>query len=162
VSWYASEFDYPVIITLVGGHVVRGIRDWFDDLPFFLKYPSYILPFSNEVELSFKYRFQTGRPYTPQKFVTWQQFREGGVKWSKGAWIDTDRINSVRYRDYSRLDIQWISRFYFRNWNINVLIALQNVLDTKNVFYENRRSDGTVETIYQFRFFPVGGVEVEF
>jgi hypothetical protein len=162
VNWYASEFDYPVIITVVGGHVVTGIRDWFDDLPFFLKYPSYILPFSNEVELSFKYRFQTGRPYTPQKFVTWQQVREGGVKWSKGAWIDTERINSVRYHDYSRLDLQWISRFYFRNWNINVLIALQNVLDTKNVFYENRRSDGTVETIYQFRFFPVGGVEVEF
>ena len=162
VGWYPSEYDYPVIVTLIGGHVVRGMRDWLNDLPFILKFPAYILPFSNEVEFSAKYRFQTGRPYTPKQYVTWKQFREGGVNWSRGAWIDTDRINAARYRDYSRLDLQWISRFYFRTWNINVYIALQNVLDTKNVFFENYRSDGTVETVYQFRFFPVGGVEVEF
>ena len=162
VDWYPSAYDYPVIVTVIGGHVVRGIRDWLNDLPIFLKIPAYILPFSNEVEFSVKYRFQTGRPYTPKEYVTWKQFREGGVKWSRGAWIDSDRINSARYRDYSRLDLQWISRFYFQTWNINLYIALQNVLDTKNVFYENYRSDGTVETVYQFRFFPVGGVEVEF
>lgn len=76
--------------------------------------------------------------------------------------MDSDQINSERYPDYSRLDLQWISRFYFRNWNINLYIAFQNVLDTKNVFYRNYRSDGTVETVYQFRFFPVAGLEVEF
>ena len=37
-----------------------------------------------------------------------------------------------------------------------------NVLDTKNVFYEDHRSDGTVETVYQFAFFPVVGFEAEF
>jgi hypothetical protein len=162
VNWYPSDYDYPVILTVVGGHVVRGIRDWLNDLPSLLKYPAYILPFSNEVEFSVKYRFQTGRPFTPKQFVTWKQFREGGVNWSKGSWIDSDNINAARYRDYSRLDLQWISRFYFQTWNINLYIALQNVLDTKNVFFENYRSDGTVETVYQFRFFPVAGVEVEF
>jgi hypothetical protein len=162
VAWYPSEYDYPVVLTVVGGHVVRGMRDWLNDLPFFLNYPALILPFSNEVEFSVKYRFQTGRPFTPKQFVTWKQFREGGVNWSKGAWIDGDNINGSRYDDYSRLDLQWISRFYFQTWNINVYIALQNLLDTKNVFYQNHRSDGTVETVYQFRFFPVGGVEVEF
>ncbi|MBI5472588.1 MAG: TonB-dependent receptor [Ignavibacteriae bacterium] len=162
VDWYNSEYDYPVILTVIGGHVVRGMRDWLNDLPFFLKIPAYILPFSNEVEFSVKYRFQTGRPYTPKQYVTWKQFREGGVKWSQGAWIDSDNINDARYPNYSRVDFQWISRFYFQTWNINVYIALQNLLDTKNVFYENHRSDGTVETVYQFRFFPVGGVEVEF
>ncbi len=162
VNWYPSEYDYPVILTVIGGHVVRGIRDWLNELPFFLKYPACILPFSNEVEFSVKYRFQTGRPFTPKSYVTWKQFREGGVKWSQGAWIDSDRINASRYRDYSRLDLQWISRFYFQTWNINVYIALQNLFDTKNVFFHNYRSDGTVETVYQFRFFPVGGVEVEF
>ncbi len=162
VNWYPSEYDYPVIVTLVGGQVVRGIRDWLNDLPLLLNIPAYILPFSNEVEFSVKYRFQSGRPFTPKQFVTWKQFREGGIKWSKGAWIDSDNINASRYRDYSRLDLQWISRFYFQSWNINLYIALQNVFDTKNVFFQNYRSDGTVETVYQFRFFPVGGVEVEF
>jgi len=117
---------------------------------------------SNEIELSLKYRYQTGRVYTPQEYVQWKQLREGGVRWSDGAWVGTDRINSQRYPDYSRLDLQWLSRFYFEHWNINVTIALQNVLNRKNVFFQNYRSDGTVETVYQFSFFPVFGLEFEF
>jgi hypothetical protein len=162
VSSYPSEYDYPVLVTALGGHVVRGLRDVLDEMPFFIKYPSYVLPFSNEMEISFKYRFQTGRPYTPLLATSDRQFREGGIKWSRVAWVESPGINSARYPNYSRLDLQWISRFYFRTWNINVFIALQNVLNTKNVFYQNHRSDGTVETVYQFAFFPVGGVEVEF
>ena len=162
VDAYPSDFDYPVIVTLIGGKVVKGVRDWLNDAPFFLKYPSYVLPLSNEMEISFKYRFQTGRPYTPLQYVLWKQNREGGVKWSHGAWIDTGDHNSSRYPDYNRLDLQWISRFYFNTWNINAYVAIQNVLNTKNVFYENYRSDGTKETVYQFAFFPVVGVEVEF
>jgi hypothetical protein len=161
-STYPSEYDYPVIATLIGGKVVKGVREWLNDAPFFLRYPSYILPLSNEMEISFRYRYQTGRPYTPKQYVAWKQVREGGVKWSKGAWIDSDNINSERYPFYSRLDLQWISRFYYSGWNINTYVAVQNVLNRKNVFFESYRSDGTKETTYQFAFFPVVGVEVEF
>ncbi|MBI3193687.1 MAG: TonB-dependent receptor, partial [Ignavibacteriae bacterium] len=162
VDWYNSDYDYPVILTAIGGKVVKGVRDWLDDAPFYLKYPSYILPLSNEMEISFKYRYQTGRVYTPQEFVTWKQDREGGVHWSKGSWISTNNINSERYPNYSRLDLQWLSRFYMKGYNINVYFALMNVFNTKNVFFENHRSDGTIETVYQFSFFPVLGVEVEY
>jgi outer membrane receptor protein involved in Fe transport len=162
VDTFPSDYDYPVIVTLLGGKVVKGIRSWLNEAPLFVKYPLYILPLSDEMEISLRYRFQTGRPYTPLEYVSWKQVREGGVKWSKGAWVESSDHNGVRYRDYSRLDLQWISRFYFRNWNINAYVALQNVLNTKNIFFENHRSDGTVETIYQFSFFPVAGVEVEF
>jgi hypothetical protein len=159
---YPSEYDYPVIVTLIGGKVVKGAREWLNDAPFFLKYPSYLLPLSNEMEISFKYRFQTGRPYTAKEYVSWKQNREGGVKWSRGAWVDSDDYNGARYPNYSRLDLQWLSRFYFNNWNINAYVAIQNILNTKNVFFENYRSDGTRETVYQFAFFPVVGVEIEY
>jgi hypothetical protein len=159
---FPSDYDYPIILTLIGGKVVKGVRSWLDETPFFIKYPSYILPLSDEMEISFKYRYQSGRPYTPKQYVLWKQSREGGMKWSKGSWIDSPNYNAARYRDYNRLDLQWLSRFYFRNWNINVYVALQNVLNVKNVFYEDYRSDGTIETVYQFAFFPVVGVEVEF
>ncbi|TAK56830.1 MAG: TonB-dependent receptor [Bacteroidetes bacterium] len=161
-DWFPSEYDYPVVISAIGGKVVKGVRDWLNDAPFYLKYPSYILPFSNEMEISFKYRYQTGRTYTPQEYVTWRQDREGGVHWSNGAWIESDAVNSARYPDYSRLDLQWLSRYYMSGYNINVYFALMNVFNTKNVFFENHRSDGTVETVYQFAFFPVLGVEVEY
>jgi hypothetical protein len=131
-------------------------------MPFYIKYPLYILPLSDEMEVSFRYRYQTGRPYTPSEFSRSVQKREGGMKWSSGAWQSSQHVYSERFPDYSRLDLQWISRFYMQNWNINVYIALMNVLNTKNVFYYEYRSDGTRETVYQFSFFPVGGVEIEF
>jgi hypothetical protein len=162
VDYYPSDYDYPLIVTALAGKVVKGVRDWLNTTPFFIRYPSYILPLSNEMEISFKYRYQTGRPYTPYEYMTWKQEREGGVKWSRGSWIAARSHNSARYSDYSRLDIQWVSRFYLSNWNINVYIALMNVFNTKNVFFESHRSDGTKETVYQFSFFPVGGMEVEF
>jgi hypothetical protein len=159
---YPSQYDYPVIVNLVGGKIVKGLRSWLNDQPFFIKYPSYILPFSDEMEISFKYRYQTGGPYTPRNSSTFRQYREGGIKWSQFSWIESSNINSARYPDYSRLDIEWISRFYMENWNINVYIALMNVFNTKNVFFYNYRSDGTIGITYQFAFFPVGGIEVEF
>jgi hypothetical protein len=161
-DWLVSDYDYPLILTVLGGKVVKGGRDWLDGTPFFVKYPSYLLPISNEMEISFKFRYQTGRPYTPQVYVPWRQEREGGLKWTRGAWVTTLDHNAERYPDYSRLDLQWISRFYFSDWNINAYVALMNVLNRKNVFYEELLSDGTVETVYQFAFFPVVGVEVEF
>ena len=159
---YPSQYDYPVIINLVGGKIVKGVRSWLDEQIFFLKYPSYILPFSDEMEISFKYRHQTGGPYTPRTKTTSKQYREGGVQWSQYSWISSSDINSTRYPDYKRLDIEWISRFYLQNWNINVYLALMNVFNTKNVFYYDYRSDGTIGVTYQFGFFPVGGVEIEF
>jgi hypothetical protein len=159
---YPSQYDYPVIINLVGGKIVKGVRSWLDDQIFLIKYPSYILPVSDEMEISFKYRYQTGGPYTPLNRTTFKQSRVGGVAWSQFGWISSSDINSARYPDYSRLDIEWISRFYMQNWNINVYIALMNVFNTKNVFYYNYRSDGTIGVTYQFGFFPVGGIEVEF
>jgi hypothetical protein len=162
VDRYPSQYDYPVIVTLVGGKVAKGARSWLNDQPFFIKYPLYILPISDEMEISFRYRHQTGGSYTPNDYTPYIQKRVGGIMWSQGAWQASDRINSMRYPDYSRLDLQWISRFYMQSWNINVYIALMNVLNHKNVFYYEYRSDGTIETAYQFAFFPVGGIEVEF
>ena len=159
---YPSQYDYPVIINLVGGKIVKGARSWLNTQSFFIKYPLYILPLSDEMEISCKYRYQTGGVYTPMEWTTSEQVWEGGVQWSRGAWKASDQINSVRYPDYSRLDIQWISRFYMQNWNINVYISLMNLFNTKNVFYYEYRSDGTREAVYQFTFFPVGGVEIEF
>lgn len=162
VTWYPSEYDYPVIATIIAGKVVRGTHQWLQKTPFFVKYPSILLPLSNEMEVGFKFRYQTGRTYTPMTYVAWHQYREGQISWSRGAWHSTSDINGARYPDYTRLDIQWLSRYYFRGWNINIYIAIQNVLNTKNIFYINYRSDGKTEKVYQYTFFPVGGLEIEF
>jgi hypothetical protein len=49
-----------------------------------------------------------------------------------------------------------------QNQNVRVCTSWMNVLNKKNVFYYEYRSDGTRESVYQFSFFPVGGIEIEF
>ncbi len=161
-SSFPSNYDYPVIINIISGKVAKGWRSWLDEQPWFLKYPSYLFPFSDEMELSFRYRYQSGGPYTPQYFSHTYQYWEGDTRWSQGAWKQSSAINSLRYPSYSRLDIQFISRYYMNNWNINVYLALMNVLNSKNVAYYEHLSDGTIETVYQYGFFPVLGIEIEF
>jgi hypothetical protein len=162
VQSYRSQYDYPFIANIVGGKITNGWRSWLNKQPWFIKYPSMALPISNDMEISFRYRYQSGSLYTPKTFITSQQYWEGGIRWSAGRWYDSDRINSERYPAYSRFDIQWISRFYMKNWNINIYLSIMNVLNRKNIFYYEYQSDGTIETIYQYGFFPVGGVEIEF
>ncbi len=162
VGWYPFAYDYPHIFTLVLGKVIKGARAALDDMPFFIKYPTMILPLSNDMEISLRFHYQTGGPYTPAVFVTDRQYRVGGVAWSKGSWIDGNQINSARYPDYQRLDLQWISRYHLSGWNINVFFMIENVLNHANVFMINLRTDGTTENLYQFSFFPVGGVAIEF
>lgn len=162
VNAYPSNYDYPNVLTLVVGKTMKNTRTSLDNAPFFIKYPSYLLPFSDDMEISLRFRYQSGNPYTPKVYATNEQHREGGRAWSRGWWVDGTAVNSARYPDYHRLDLQWISRYHFSTYNIEVLFLLENVYNRANVFLVNYRSDGTTETVYQFSFFPVIGVGIEF
>jgi hypothetical protein len=162
VDTYADTYDYPFIAVVSAGKLITDARKWLDESPFFIKYPLIWLPFSDDMEISVKFRYQSGKPYTPMEYVTWKSDLEAGVHWTRGSWVASDRINSVRYPDYQRLDLQWLSRFHYSGWNLNMYITLQNIYNQKNVFYQMYRSDGTIETVNQLSFFPVGGVEIIF
>jgi hypothetical protein len=159
---FTSMYDYPHIVTAVLGKRIRGVRSGADDLPLLLRIPTYLVPLSDDMEISFRFRYQSGNPYTPRAFVTNEQRRIGGVTWSRGVWVDDGRVNSARYPAYHRLDLQWISRYAFSGYNIEVVFLIENVYNRANVFQQNYRSDGTVEKVYQFSFFPVVGIALEF
>jgi hypothetical protein len=159
---FPSDYDFPYVATAIFGKRFAGLRSQLNDMPFYLKYPSYILPFSDDMEISFRYRYATGKPYTPMEFVTDEQHREGTSKWSSGWWIATDNINSARYPDYQRFDVAFSSRFNYEAWNLVMFLSVQNVLNRKNVAFYQYNSDGTIETVYQFAILPVVGLEVEF
>lgn len=162
VGEYPSEYDFPLLMTAVMGKVVKNVRTMLDDMPFYLRYPSYLFPFSNDMEISFRFRYSTGRPLTPKVFTSFEQRREGGITWSKGLWINSAETNSERYPDYHRLDLQWLSRWHNDGYNIVVIVAIQNVYNRQNVGGYQYVSDGTRNTIYQFAFFPIVGMAVEF
>ena len=159
---FPSDNDFPYVLTVIAGKRFTGLRNDLNQLPFYIKYPSYILPFSNDMEISFRWRYATGKPFTPQEFVLTEQHREGAIKWSKGSWIPSDKINSERYPDYQRLDIAFNSRYNFSNWNLVVYLSIENLYNRKNIAFYQYNSDGSRENVYQFAILPVLGLEIEF
>ncbi len=159
---YSSDYEFPDVLTLIIGKRFSNLRNQLDEMPFFIKYPTYILPFSNDMEISVRWRYASGRVYTPRYFTTSEQHREGGLTWSTGAWQAGEEINSARYPDYHRLDIALNSRYNFSTWNLSIFLSIQNVYNRKNIAGYQYNSDGTYDTIYQFAILPVAGIEIGF
>ncbi|MGD8778339.1 MAG: TonB-dependent receptor [Ignavibacteria bacterium] len=158
---YISDYDFPYVVTLIVGKRFKDLRTKIDKTPFFIKFPSYLLPFSDDMEIGLRWRYASGKTYTPYEYVTNEQYRVGETQWTKGSWVSTNDINSARYPDYHRLDITLNSRYNFENWNLVIFLSIQNLYNRKNIAYYQYNSDGTRENIYQFQFLPVVGFEIE-
>ena len=80
------------------------------------------------------------------------------------TWIvpPTADINTERYPAYHRLDIRLDRRFMFKKWNMVTFIDIMNVYARDNIWMYAYQSDGTIDNIYQFQVFPVGGITIEF
>lgn len=163
---YSSAYEYPTMFTLIVGKRFKALRNEMNDLPFYIRYPLYILPFSNDMEISMKYRYTSGNTYTPMYYTTNEQTQinyNGEIKWHDGSWFSkASEVNSARMKYYQRFDLEFTSRFHMDKWSISVYISLQNVFNTKNEVGYSYNSDGTYDKVYGFSFMPVGGFEIEF
>lgn len=159
---YVSDYDFPYVLTLIIGKRFSGLRTDLNNSSPFLKYPSYLLPISDDMEISLRWRYASGRPYTPRVYTTREQRRVGENSWTEGAWVSASDVNGERYPDYHRLDFGMSSRFNFDTWNLVIFLSLQNVYNRQNIAAYQYNSDGTRDNIYQFEILPVFGLEVEF
>lgn len=102
-----------------------------------------------------KFKYSGGRPYTPLDY-------EASEEVNREVYA-TDDFNSSRYPYYMRIDLRVDKKFDFKSTSIIGYIELQNVFDRENIFSyywnENSKKPGT---IYQWAFFPVGGISVQF
>jgi hypothetical protein len=127
-----GSFDYRHNLTVIAGYQLSN--DWL---------------------IGIKYRYTSGRPYTPFDV-------ERSVIANRGV-LDFSRFNEARYKDYSRLDIRVDKRWNFKKVSIVSYIEMQNVLNTENVYqYFWNKYKNELGTIYQWAFLPVGGVSVQF
>lgn len=159
---FPSDYEYPNILTIIFGKRFSSLRKKLDEMPFYIKYPSYIFPFSNDMEICARWRFANGSVYTPKVFVTTEQFYEGDSRWSKGSWVSSNDVNSKRYADYHRLDVSFSSRYNFNSWSLSVYLSIENIYNRKNAASYQYNSDGKIETVNQFSIFPVLGIEARF
>ena len=114
---------------------------------------AWILPFGDQVEIGLRWRYLGGRPFTQPIYHTHFQ-----------RWIvdETVLANTHRYPQYHRLDFRLDRRFMFKGWNIVTYFDVMNVYARKNIWGYSYEDDGSVENIYQFMVFPIGGVTIEF
>ncbi|MEW6685346.1 MAG: TonB-dependent receptor [Candidatus Edwardsbacteria bacterium] len=151
------DFDYRNVFTLISGYrkQFKGLKWynaihkkwWYDVLAF--------IPFvpADESEISLRYRYLGGKPYTSQKYhPEWR-------KWT----VDADQpINSARMPAYQRLDFHIQRRWFFNKWNLLTYLEVENVFNNKNVWGYNYNEDGTMTKIYQMGRMIVGGFVAEF
>lgn len=158
---YPSDYDFPHILTVIFGRRFTGMRERLDREPFYIKYPGYLIFFSNDMEISLRWRYASGKPYTPKVFITTEQFFEGGSRWSRGTWVPTDEINLKRYPDYHRLDFSISGRFNFEKRNLSVYFSIENLYNRENIASYQYNSDGSRENKTQYSFLPVLGIELD-
>lgn len=153
---YNSSFDYRNVFTLVLGYK-EDLRSkaWYRKMKetWWYKATAWLLPFGDEVEVSLRWRYLGGKPYTPQNFDPYTR------RWYVSA---HQMLNRERFPEYHRLDIMLTQRYIFEKMNLVVYLDLQNVYNRDNIWDYAYGDDGEIETIYQYKLFPVGGFILEF
>ena len=127
-----SSFDYGHVLTAILGYKI-----------------------TDNFEVSAKYRFMGGRPYTPLD-------EEASAQYNQTIY-DFERYNGVRYDNYQRLDIRFDYRFELLGWALTTYLDLQNIMNIENVeqVIWNQKTQ-QVDYIYQWKFLPAGGIKIEF
>lgn len=111
--------------------------------------------FSNGWLAGLKFKYAGGRPYTPLDYAASRRVNR--------AVYATDNFNSARYPYYMRIDLRIDKKFDFRKASLVCYIELQNLLDRENIYsYYWNEDNKKPGTIYQWAFFPVGGISIQF
>ena len=116
------------------------------------------LPFipADEDEISIKWRYLGGRPFTPP--VYHPEWREWIVE-------EKQKLNTERFPEYHRLDFRIDKRYIFNSWNLVIFFDLINVYGRNNLWNYNYGFDSKKgpekEEVLQFKVFPVGGISLE-
>lgn len=151
---FAADYDFRHIITLVFGYYLNGLpvrefqKNWY---ALWLK----LLPVSgDELTFSTRFRYVSGRPLTPYIWT------DAGPE-LEYHWMESGAVNSARYPAYSRWDVRWDSKWFFRRRALVVFLEVENVLDRPNVAEYIYGDEGEIKTVHQFRFLFVGGFRFE-
>ncbi|MBC8478829.1 MAG: TonB-dependent receptor [FCB group bacterium] len=155
--YYPAAFDYKNVLTLIGGYKLQmkgnNTRPLSERNPMIRFVGKYVGLGADELELSFRYRYVGGKPYTPLSYD------HNTRRWFESQGGDR---NTHRFAEYHRLDIMilWHSQIFGKN--LISYIDIMNIFNRPNIWDLQRNPDGTVDDILQFQTFPVGGFILEF
>ncbi len=145
-KWGPGNYDYRNVFNIVGSYRLKKEDGW----NLFIK----ILALnSDEFTISLRYRHSGGRPYTKQEYNSYLH------RWytPKGS-----ELNTERYPVYSRFDVNLQWRVEFKKMYLVSFCNIANILNRNNIWEYSYSGDGTIDEIYQYKTFPVGGFVLEF
>jgi hypothetical protein len=156
-QWYPNDYDFRHAFTVTGGWKIELLKyGWYQKLrdQLWFKLLSPIMPIADRIELSAKWRYLGGRPYTEELYSDTE----------KHYYADTqNELNGLRYEPYHRLDMRYERRFGFGFVQMIYYFDFQNVYNRDNVwYYMYSDRNQHKQPIYQFPFFPVGGIIIGF
>ncbi len=156
-NYYNWDYDYRNVFTFIAGYkFMWQHEEWFKQMKtkwWFHAISWFPLSPSDELEISIKFRYLGGRPYTPPRYNP--NIREWVVE-------EEQQLNPERYPEYHRFDLRIDRRFIFNTWNLVVFFDIMNIYNRDNIWDYQYNDDGTRDEILQFQTFPVGGVSLEF
>jgi TonB-dependent Receptor Plug Domain. len=156
-EWYSADYDFGQSLTLTAGWKQEFLKaPWYAPLHdrLWFKIMSPIMPVGDRMELSVRFRYLGGRPYTQRLYDS---------TYARWYTPDNSGLNTLRYPAYSTMDLRWERRFGFGFLQMIYYIDLQNIFNRKNVWqYMFVDGKSTRSTIYQLPFFPAGGVIIGF
>jgi len=156
-TWYPNDYDYRDILTFIGGYRVRMLEqvEWYQHVKTkgWWKAVAWIISPGDELEVSLRWRFTRGRPYTKQTYDP--LLRRWYTRWSTVQ-------NGARLPDYHRLDFMILRRWFFKESSLAAYIDIMNIYRRQNIWEYFYHQDGSTEVIYQFSLMPMGGFVFEF
>ncbi|MEJ2545006.1 MAG: TonB-dependent receptor [Calditrichaceae bacterium] len=160
-KFYNWDYDYRNVLTFISGYKFSFMdKKWYQNIKnkwwFYSVSWLPIFP-ADEFELSFKFRYLGGRPYTPP--VYYPDLQEWVIE-------ESQYLNAKRYPDYHRLDIRIDRRIVFDNWNFVIFFDLNNIYNRDNIWaYQYGVDDDgekSIKKVLQYKTLPIGGFSIEF
>ncbi len=156
-KYYPQTFDFQHVASIVGGYRIplKGTNI----VPVskrngLVRFIAKALGWgSDELELSFRYRYVGGKPYTPLSY------NHNVQRWYEDP---TAEYNTERLIAYHRFDIMILWHSNYEKFNVISYFDLQNCFNRDNIWDIQWNADGTQSDIYQYKVFPVGGFTIEF
>ncbi len=143
-QWYAPHYDRRHNLNLLASYTMGSLRQW---------------------EVSFRWNFGTGFPFTQTQGYYEKLLFPGGINTNYltengQLGIQYAGLNEGRLPTYHRLDFNVKRTFFFtENTNLQVDFSVTNVYDRPNVFYVNRI---TGEVVRQLPIMPSLGLTLSF
>jgi outer membrane receptor protein involved in Fe transport len=155
-EYYNWDYDYRHVFTAISSYRWKLMdRPWYQRLRRALWYKvfAWLVPLADETTVSVRWRYLGGRPYT-------------GPVYYRGlhTWITEEhqKLNTLRYPPYHRLDLRLDRRFVFHGRNMVTYFDLQNVYNRDNIWGYQYGEHGDRDDVLQFKVFPIGGLAIEF